>query len=184
MSHVVVAAICGNAGAGGAILALAADRVFARDGVVLNPHYKAWAGSMARNIGPMCCRGASAQTRAQEIMAGLPADGNGRGEGDRLRRRRLRRRPRKLSSRNVDRAGGGNRAAARFLVVLRDKHEKRVRDEREKPLAAYRAEELARMKVNFFGPDPAYHRAREKFVFKGHTPRPRPAGAARLPIAI
>ncbi len=36
----VIAAMQGNAGAGGVFLALAADRVWARDGVVLNPHYK------------------------------------------------------------------------------------------------------------------------------------------------
>ncbi len=35
-----IAALRGNAGAGGVFLALAADRVFARDGVILNPHYK------------------------------------------------------------------------------------------------------------------------------------------------
>ena len=40
MSHVVIAGMRGNAGAGGAILALAADQVFARPSVVLNPHYR------------------------------------------------------------------------------------------------------------------------------------------------
>lgn len=35
-----VAALGANAGAGGAFLALAADLVVARDGVILNPHYK------------------------------------------------------------------------------------------------------------------------------------------------
>ena len=38
--QITIAAMQGNAGAGGAFLALAADRVFARDGVILNPHYK------------------------------------------------------------------------------------------------------------------------------------------------
>ena len=61
--------------------------------------------------------------------------------------------------------------------LLREKHERRVRDERAKPLAAYREEELARMRLNFFGPDPAYHRARENFVYKGRVPRPEGAGA-------
>jgi putative two-component system hydrogenase maturation factor HypX/HoxX len=46
-------------------------------------------------------------------------------------------------------------------------------DESAKPLASYRAEELQRMWVNFFGPDPAYHEARRRFVFKGNAP-PRP----------
>lgn len=38
MSHLVIAGLRGNAGAGGAMLALAADRVYAMSGVVLNPH--------------------------------------------------------------------------------------------------------------------------------------------------
>src|SRR2546427_361191 len=39
-SHLVISALQGNAGAGGVILALAADFVYARKGLVLNPHYK------------------------------------------------------------------------------------------------------------------------------------------------
>jgi putative two-component system hydrogenase maturation factor HypX/HoxX len=54
--------------------------------------------------------------------------------------------------------------------MLRRKHERRLDDECVKPLASYRAEELARMWVNFFGPDPAYHEARRRFVFKGNPP--------------
>ena len=38
--QLTIAALSGNVGAGGAFLALAADRVYARDGVILNPHYK------------------------------------------------------------------------------------------------------------------------------------------------
>jgi hypothetical protein len=37
-------------------------------------------------------------------------------------------------------------------------------DEATKPLAAYRAEELARMQGNFYGFDPSYHVARHHFV--------------------
>jgi hypothetical protein len=54
--------------------------------------------------------------------------------------------------------------------MLREKHERRLDDESIKPLASYRDEELERMKVNFFGPDPAYHEARRRFVFKGAPP--------------
>ena len=39
-SHLTVAALQGNAGAGGVFLARAADEVWARGGVILNPHYK------------------------------------------------------------------------------------------------------------------------------------------------
>ena len=39
-SHLTVAALQGSAGAGGVFLARAADEVWAREGVILNPHYK------------------------------------------------------------------------------------------------------------------------------------------------
>ncbi|MCU7795665.1 MAG: hydrogenase maturation protein, partial [Candidatus Thiodiazotropha sp. (ex Myrtea spinifera)] len=39
-SHLTIAALQGNAGAGGVFLARAADEVWARRGVILNPHYK------------------------------------------------------------------------------------------------------------------------------------------------
>ena len=67
-----------------------------------------------------------------------------------------------------------------FRSMLRRKHESRLDDELVKPLAAYRADELERMKINFFGPDPAYHEARRRFVFKGNPP-PR---ERRAPISI
>ena len=38
--RIVIAAMQGNAGAGGVFMALAADQVWARRSVVLNPHYK------------------------------------------------------------------------------------------------------------------------------------------------
>src|SRR6266581_3711420 len=39
-SHLVISALQGNAAAGGVMLALAADLVYARKGIVLNPHYQ------------------------------------------------------------------------------------------------------------------------------------------------
>lgn len=55
----VVIAITGNAGAGGVMLALTADVVFAREGTVLNPHYQTmglygseyWTYSLPKRIG-------------------------------------------------------------------------------------------------------------------------------------
>ena len=57
-----------------------------------------------------------------------------------------------------------------------DTHAKYVRlaDEAVKPLAAYRAEELAELQRNFYGFDPSYHVARFHFVHKtpnSWTPR-------------
>ncbi|MGH8276834.1 MAG: enoyl-CoA hydratase-related protein, partial [Steroidobacteraceae bacterium] len=60
MSHFVIAGLRGNAGAGGAMLALAADHVYARSGVVLNPHYRSmgdlygseyWTYALPRRVG-------------------------------------------------------------------------------------------------------------------------------------
>ncbi|MGM7445694.1 hydrogenase maturation protein, partial [Streptomyces tunisiensis] len=57
--RLVVAALGGNAAAGGVMLALAADEVWCRDGVVLNPHYRRmglygseyWTYSLPRRVG-------------------------------------------------------------------------------------------------------------------------------------
>ena len=63
---IVIAALEGNAGAGGVFLALAADQVLMRDGIVLNPHYKNmgnlfgseyWTYVLPRRVGAGACRG-------------------------------------------------------------------------------------------------------------------------------
>ena len=50
--------------------------------------------------------------------------------------------------------------------LIEEKRTARVRDEAAKPLDAYRDEELARMKLNFYGFDPSYHVARYHFVHR------------------
>ncbi|MGP6423819.1 hydrogenase maturation protein [Pseudomonas pharyngis] len=58
--QLVVSGVTGNAGAGGVMLAMAADIVFARADIVLNPHYKSmglygseyWTYSLPRAVGP------------------------------------------------------------------------------------------------------------------------------------
>jgi putative two-component system hydrogenase maturation factor HypX/HoxX len=57
---------------------------------------------------------------------------------------------------------------------VRAKQRLRADDEARKPLAAYRAEELERMRRNFYGFDPSYHVARHHFVHrKPHAWTPR-----------
>ena len=177
MSHFVIAGLRGNAGAGGAMLALAADHVYARSGVVLNPHYRSmgdlygseyWTYTLPRRVGQrraleltLSCRPIG--TRAARNMGFLDdafGEDTGAFEAElRERARRLARDP-------------------EFPVMLREKHERRLDDEYVKPLAAYRAKELEQMRVNFFGPDLAYHEAPRRFVFKGNPP---PQGT-RAPI--
>ena len=88
-SHLVVAGLRGNAGAGGAMLALAADYVFARDGVVLNPHYKGmgglygseyWTYTLPRRVG---------EAKAIELTEECRAIGTKRGQSNRVYRRLL-----------------------------------------------------------------------------------------------
>jgi putative two-component system hydrogenase maturation factor HypX/HoxX len=55
---------------------------------------------------------------------------------------------------------------ARWPELVAAKRRARERDEAAKPLDRYRAEELERMKLNFYGFDPSYHVARYHFVYK------------------
>ncbi len=172
MSHLVIAGLRGNAGAGGAMLALAADHAYAMSGVVLNPHYRGmgelygseyWTYTLPRRVGrtraielTQACQPLGAMA-AREM--GLLDDAFGED----------------ASSFEAELRARATRLAQEpdFRAMLREKHERRLDDESIKPLACYRAEELERMKVNFFGPDPAYHKARRRFVFKGAPPPPQ-----------
>ena len=61
MTKLTVSAVWGGAGAGGAMALLAADKVWAREGVVFNPHYKTmglygseyWTYSLPKRVGPV-----------------------------------------------------------------------------------------------------------------------------------
>jgi len=153
----------GNAGAGGVFLALAADRVWARQGVVLNPHYK----NMGNLYGSEYCSYLLPRRMSTEAAAALMA------------RRLPVSAPQAVRLGLLDDAFGEDPAAfmaqvlsrARALAggpdldaMLEAKHQQRERDEALKPLAAYREEELARMRRNFYGFDPSYHVARSNFV--------------------
>ncbi|MDP1648140.1 MAG: hydrogenase maturation protein [Rubrivivax sp.] len=165
-----VAAMAGNAGAGGAFLALAADRVWARDGVLLNPHYKSmgnlygseyWTYLLPRRVAPEAAR-ALMQDRlpvsaAQAAALGLVDAHFGADH----------------ASFHAEVAARAQALAAdpAFAQALQARNRRRVADEATKPLAAYRAEELERMKLNFYGFDSSYHVARHAFVAK--VPRSR-----------
>jgi putative two-component system hydrogenase maturation factor HypX/HoxX len=175
--QLTLAALQGNAGAGGVFLALAADRVLARRGVVLNPHYKSmgnlygseyWTYLLPKRVG---------SERAQAVV------------GDRLPVGAAQAAALGLIDEAVNEDAAGFRAhvlrlaaelASRsdFDSLLEQKRAQREADEAVKPLAAYRAEELARMKLNFYGFDPSYHVARYHFICK--LPKSRtPAYLAR-----
>jgi putative two-component system hydrogenase maturation factor HypX/HoxX len=168
-----VAALRGNAGAGGAFLALAADRVWARPGIVLNFHYRNmgnlygsefWTYTLPRRVGAL---------EAQRLIDERPPLLGRQAAADGL----------------VDASFGVDepsfvaevhaRAAALatahdYAAQLAAKQARRAADEAAKPLAKYREEELARMRRSFYGFDTSYHVARHRFVHKAPqswTPR-------------
>lgn len=163
--RLTVSALAGNAGAGGVFLALAADRVWLRGGVVLNPHYKGmgnlygseyWTYLLPRRVGE--ARAAAVTARrlplgAREAVALGLADAAFAHD------------PATFLAAAVKRAKA-MASDPRYGETLAAKQAARARDEAAKPLEQYREEELARMRLNFYGFDPSYHVARFHFVHK------------------
>ena len=163
-THLTIAALQGNAGAGGVFLALAADRVVARSGIVLNPHYKGmgnlygseyWTYLLPRRLGihgaQSIIEGRLPLSAASATALGLIDAHHGAS-------------PAEFLEWAVDEAQA--MATDDFDSRLAAKKARRERDEASKPLAAYRNEELERMRLNFFGFDSSYHVARYNFVRK------------------
>ena len=165
-SHLTISALGGDAGAGGVPFALAADYVVAREDAVLNPYYQHmgglygseyWTYLLPRRVGPATTAritaapfrpvGTRKAIRMGLIDAAFGADLH------------------EFRGRTVQLA---ERLAHDGLYQhrVRDKRRRRTLDEREKPLQAYRDEELARCHACFFGPDRTYHEARGRFVYK------------------
>ncbi len=172
-SHLVISALSGNAGAGGAFLALCADEIWAREGVVLNPHYKNmgnlygseyWTYLLPRRLGES---GARALMNRRLPLGATDALEMGFIDA--------------CFARTVDEFRREVHQRARLLAQdaeiekrLAQKRSRLARDEAIKPLAQYRDEELVQMQRNFFGFDPSYHVARYHFVFKTpHSWTPR-----------
>jgi putative two-component system hydrogenase maturation factor HypX/HoxX len=173
--QIVIAAMYGSAGAGGVMMALAADRVFARDGIVLNPHYKGmgglhgseyWTYSLPKRVGeakavelterclPLGIREAKSIGLVDDIIV---QDDLGGSHFSQFREQ-------------IARIAEQLAHSGRYRAWLEAKRVERAADEQRKPLAAYREEELAEMRRNFWGEAPAYHLARSAFVRK--VPRP------------
>ncbi len=172
-NQITIAALQGNCGAGGCFLARAADLVWARAGVLLNPHYRNmgnlfgseyWTYLLPARVGvagaqaimhhrlPMSAAAAVAAGLIDACLAGDP-------EAFRI---------------DVARRAAELAMAPDLDERLRAKRAQRLADETAKPLASYRAEELAELQRNFYGFDPSYHVARFHFVHKtpnSWTPR-------------
>ena len=168
-----VAALRGNAGAGGCFVALAADQVWAAPGVVLNPHYKNmgnlygseyWTYTLPRRVGD-----AAAKAVMQRRLPTTGAEAAASGLVDACFGADAPSFEIEAHARAVQLA-----AATDLPLRLQAKAARRTADEAAKPLAAYRAAELERMKKSFYGFDPSYHVARHHFVHrKPHAWTPR-----------
>jgi putative two-component system hydrogenase maturation factor HypX/HoxX len=201
--RLAVSALRGNAGAGGCFLALAADHVWLREGLVLNPHYRNmgnlygseyWTYLLPRRAGPeraaavmrerlpMGARAAVALGLADEVL--VPAAGVAHevaftpatpGE-TRAEPTATAKAPASLEAFEAEawRRALALAAAPDLAQRIATKAARRAADEAVKPLAAYRAEELEQMRRNFYGFDPSYHVARHYFVHrKAHARTPR-----------
>lgn len=161
-THLTIAAMQGNAAAGGVMLALAADRVYCRKGIILNSHYKRmglcgseyWTYLLPKRIGtskaievtenciPMGTRSAKKIGLIDDFF----------GESHSAFRQQIELIGTELSN-NAD-----------YLEKLNYKIAKRAQEELIKPLEKYRQEELQKMKINFASL--GYHDARRNFVYK------------------
>ncbi len=164
-NKLTVAALQGNAGAGGVFLARACDEVWLREGAVLSPHYKDmgnlygsefWTYSLPRHAGPDM---AAAMMKRRLPMGSKEAVRTGLANA-------------RLGGTVGDFAAEARRRALQLAAAqdlpdrLARKQAFRAAEESVKPLSEYRREELARMRLNFYGFDPSYHVARYNFVRK------------------
>ncbi|GJM33787.1 MAG: hydrogenase maturation protein [Saprospiraceae bacterium] len=163
-NHYMVAALQGNAGAGGVPFALAGDKVLARNGIVLNPHTKNmglygseyWTYLLPKRIGTEKANHFTEQclpwgtALAKEI--GLIDDVFGATAAD--------------FRQEVKKVAHEIAGLSYFDKLLMAKRFQQKKDSRVKALAKYREEELVRMRVNFYENDENYDEKRYWFVHK------------------
>jgi len=179
--RLVVAALGGNAAAGGVVLAQAADEVWLRDGVVLNPHYRLmglhgseyWTYLLPRRIG---------QAENERVMeAALPV-GSARalrlGLADRVVSA-----PPEAFTEAVWTVAFELAAAPGLDARIAAKARRLERDEARRGLDEYRREELARMREIFDDPHAPYHALRSAFVRKA-LPDRTPEHLRRVAAAV
>lgn len=168
-SQLVVAAVTGDAGAGGAMLPLGADQVLLRGGCVLNPHYltmglhgsEYWTYTLPRRVGPVEADRLTLQCLpigGPEAVAMGFADRELSGD-----RAEFDGEVAELAASLAGRDDYGQLRAAKLLQL--------EADGRRRPLEAYLAEELGEMSRDFFDDRLGYAAARSAFVAKRRPAR-------------
>ena len=163
-THYIISAMQGNAGAGGVALALAADKVIAKKGIVFNPHTRNmglygseyWTYLLPRRIGTQRallfteqCLPWGTDIAMEVKLIDACVENAAEPFGQRV----------KSIAEEVARL-------SYFPQLLTAKKFKRDRDESYKPLQQYREEELKKMYKNFFEDDCGYDYKRYCFVHK------------------
>jgi enoyl-CoA hydratase/carnithine racemase len=169
-SCLTVSALWGAAGAGGAMMSLAADRVWARAGCVVNPHYKTmglfgseyWTYSLPKRVGP----DVATELTESALPVGMQK-AKRIGLIDEIMPNTYSEFVERIKASAEELANHDN-----FGRLLNAKIKARERDEMTKPLQAYRDAELQRMSRQFYDPNSAYHELRRRFVVK--TPPTEP----------
>lgn len=164
-SHIItVASLSSNAGAGGAILPLACDYVLARDGIILNPHYKTlglhgseyWTYLLPKKVGnqkaheltqsclPLGTKRAKAMGYVDEVL-----DWN-----------------KEKYQQQLEKFCEDLAQSEEYYDILDKKEAQRNNDEALKPLQSYRDEELAFMYESFYNENSPFNQLRKEFVYK------------------
>jgi putative two-component system hydrogenase maturation factor HypX/HoxX len=162
--QLVVTALAGNAGAGGVMLALGADHMLVRSGVVLNPHYQSmglfgseyWTYVLPRRVG---------RYEAERLTSDCLPIGTEEAVTMGLADAAL---PRDPAAFDAALAEYAHRLASRddHSTALEAKRRRGESDEWRKPLEAYRAEELAEMSRDLLADRNGFAAARRAFVTK------------------
>lgn len=180
--QVVVAALRNNAGAGGAILALACDEVVIRSGVVLNPHYQSmglygseyWTYLLPKRVGKNRAQEITTQCQpmlAEEAIDMAFADVIFDENWEAFHNQLFEYCQHLIKILDLDR-------------YLADKVALQAKEQAIKPLQAYRNEELALMKKTFFDPASDYHAKRRAFVYGQKAKAPTPHTQAAVAPAM
>ena len=162
--HYVISALQGNAGAGGVSLALSADKIICRDGIVLNPHTKNmglygseyWTYLLPKRIGYK-----KAERFTEDCLPWGVIVAHEIGLIDDIysdQEKKFTTYIKNTTKEIID--------LPYFDKLIKAKKFQRKKDERNKPISQYREEELEKMKLNFFENDLDFNYKRFCFVHK------------------
>ena len=165
LDKLTISAVRGNAGAGGAIMALATDQVFAREGIIFNPHYKNmgqlygseyWTYLLPKRVGLEIATSLTEQRLPVSAKKAWHI-----GLCDKVLDKNH-----KIFAAQIRHLANASAADSEALQkYLNEKANTRCHDESLKALASYRKFELTQMYANFYGNED-YHNARQRFVYK------------------